>query len=183
MAEYRYPNTPVDLPSFIEEIKSALDHVVKGSLGMDGADFVVTTEEPLSQADHDTLDATVAAHNPNSLLIQKVKKGEEIDHNTAVIILKGFTYQGKVFSLSEVAQIKLIGTYAVRNHPAFPYPVKWNTKNNYSTVSLADATALENFFLLAMQAVRVAVDSGTALKDQVRAATTQAELDAVVDNR
>jgi len=52
-----------------------------------------------------------------------------------------------------------------------------------SATNLVGAEDVVNFYGNAMLTVRAHLDSGTALKEQVKAATTKTEVDAVVDNR
>ncbi len=59
----------------------------------------------------------------------------------------------------------------------------YNTLDDMGAVSLANAQEVRNFFLTALATYRAAIDSGSALKAQVRAASTEAEVDAVVDDR
>jgi hypothetical protein len=110
----------------------------------------------------------------------------EIDARTVELVESGFEFpaeSGNIFSLSERSQIKITNAYLMRNRPEMVYPVYWNSKDNTISIELADAEALESYYLAATGACRYYLDSGTALKNQIRAATTVAEVDAVVDNR
>jgi len=79
------------------------------------------------------------------------------------------------------SQLTLLGSFNAR--AALVYPVRWNTIDDADVHDLQNATDIEDMYAAAVSAVRAALDSGTALKDQVRAATTRAALDAVVDGR
>ena len=113
----------------------------------------------------------------------KNAKCAAIDTRTAELIDQGFSYSSKTFSLSLASQSMLEGSYPVKNHVSLTYPIVWNTIDDLDTISLADATDLENFYLTALGTFRARRDSGTTLKDQVRAASTIAAVDAVVDSR
>ena len=76
-----------------------------------------------------------------------------------------------------------MGTHQAKHDPAFTYPVKWNTLDDSDVIEIADSSALHTFYLTALGTYRTHVDSGTTLKDSVRAATTIAEVDAVEDTR
>jgi hypothetical protein len=104
-----------------------------------------------------------------------------IDQRTQEVIARGFIFAGKTFSLSANAQLTLLGTFNART--ALTYPVRWNTIDDTDTYELQDQTQVEAMYAAAVAAVRLALDSGTALKDQVRAASTSAALDAIVDTR
>jgi len=147
------------------------------------ADFVDT----LTGAEVTTLDDTVAAHQLVAALADaKAEKIRSIDANTGRLIALGFEFpasSGTIFSLSDSAQRTLLAADQQRSDPSFTYPVVWNSLDDSATISLADATELHDFVITAVGTTRAHLDSGTDLKDQVRAATTVAEVEAVVDNR
>ncbi len=111
---------------------------------------------------------------------------DEIDLKTRELIAGGFTYppnSGQVFSLSLRSQAKIIATHNARVDPLLRFPQRWNTNDNKGVVTIPSKEGLHAFYMTAMGTVRIHLDSGTALKDQIRAATTRAEVDAVIDNR
>ena len=130
----------------------------------------------MTQAEKDVVDAT-------NLAGMKAARIVAVDLRTDELIAQGFAFAGKVFSLSLAAQAKMTGIHAVKDHPAITYPIVWNTKDDLDHHSLASAAEVEGFYLTALGTIRAHLDSGTALHDAVNAATTQAELDAVVDLR
>lgn len=111
----------------------------------------------------------------------KPMKVAAIDQKTEEVIARGFVFASKTFSLSANAQLTLLGTFNART--ALVYPVRWNTIDDADVYELQSSVDVEGMYAAAVAAVRSALDSGTALKDQVRAATTRAALDAVVDGR
>lgn len=117
------------------------------------------------------------------LIEAKAAKFASIDARTDELIASGFTFASKQFSLSQAAQSRLMGINQVRDDENVTYPIKWNTIDDSDTYSIPDSATVLSFYLTAVGTYRTHVDSGTALKDQVRAATTVAEVDAVVDNR
>jgi hypothetical protein len=129
----------------------------------------------------------VTAHQAVAALASaKGEKIKGIDEHTGALISKGFEFppaSGIMFSLSNSAQRTLLAADAQRNDPSFTYPVVWNSKDDLSDISLADTAALHNFVLTAVGTTRYWLDSGTGLKSQVRAATTVAQVEAIVDNR
>lgn len=138
---------------------------------------IVTVDSDPSEADIDTYREGIALQET------KKKRVLQIDRHTDQLIEQGFSYGGDTFSLSTFAQLKLVGSDTARNEPGFVYPVVWNNIDNTGTISLADATELHGFYLLAVGTIRSHLDSGTSLKNQVCAATTMAELNAIVDDR
>lgn len=113
----------------------------------------------------------------------KAVKYLEIDKRTGELIAAGFFYAGFQFSLSTEAQSRLMGLNQVRDHPMITYPVKWNNLDDTHVYNLANADEVLTFYLTAVGTYRTHVDSGTALKQQVRDAANKAAVDAVVDNR
>jgi hypothetical protein len=130
----------------------------------------------MSQAEKDTQDAT-------DLPTLKQTRYAEIDARTDELIAAGFTYASKQFSLSLASQNKMMGTHQVKDDPALTYPVEWNTIDDTDSYSIADAADLDAFYLQALGTVRAHLDSGTSLKNSIRAAADTAAVDAVVDSR
>ena len=132
-------------------------------------------------------DGTDLSHysEQGTLGVYKAAKIRDIDRRTDELIDAGFVFPpgGQTFSLSDKAQAKLNGAFAARNEPEFTYPKEWNTKDDDGTYVLADANAVRSFYLTAVGTVSAHLESGTVLKKQVNAATTTAEVDAVVDTR
>lgn len=148
-------------------------------------DVLVVFEEALTDEQKAGLDVVVTNHvdDAHHLPSLKTQKFAEIDRKTTRLIEAGFTYQGRRFSLGGTAQIKLIGIDLMRNDPLVVYPVKYNTLDDADSISLQDATSVHDFVLMAFGTYRAFLDSGTALKDQVRAATTVEAVNIIVDPR
>ena len=102
---------------------------------------------------------------------------------TQAIAAGSFVYDGKQFSLSTTGQFNTLVMYTRRNEVGFAYPVVRATKDNTSSVSLPDAAAVEAFYTASENAVRAFLDEGNALKAQVNALATVAEVAAFVDPR
>lgn len=110
----------------------------------------------------------------------------EIDARTDALIAQGFEYppsSGKFFSLSLEAQLRIQGCMSSRDLPQFVFPVAWNTIDDRDHYDVADANDMVGFYLTALGTLRSKIDSGTALKEQVRVAADIAEIQAVVDSR
>jgi hypothetical protein len=153
-------------------------------LTVDDGSFSVVFDIDPSAAEKTSVDNAVAAHSgPTSLEVAKSLKAAAIDARTEALISEGFTFSSKQFSLSVNSQLKLIGAFAARSDPAMTYPIKWNNKDDTDTISIADAAGLLSFYLTGVAAMRGHLDSGTALKDDVRAASTVAEVEAITDTR
>jgi hypothetical protein len=122
---------------------------------------------------------------PTELTLDEYKelRYHEIDTRTSEIVLLGFTYQSKVFSLSQNAQINLLALDETRDDPALTYPIIYNTIDDLDSYTVADSTDLHTMYLTALATKKGTVDSGTTLKTSIRNATTQAEVDAIIDNR
>lgn len=116
-----------------------------------------------------------------SLPAYKKEKNLDIDLRSALLIEDGFTYQGKVFSLSTNAQINISALNQTRND--LTYPVTYNTIDDIDTYDVVDAADMNAMYMTALAAKKAVLDGGTSLKTQVRQATTKEEVDAVIDNR
>jgi len=155
-----------------------------------GTAVVVNTDVELTQEQVDTMSTKVADCKASAeigvLPALKAKKCGEIDARTDELIAMGFEYpssSGKMHSLSLQAQNKLNGLFALRDMPQVTYPLTYNTRDDDETIELVDSTAVVYFALTAFGTIRAHTDSGTALKDQVRAASTIAEVQAIADER
>lgn len=118
-----------------------------------------------------------------SLTKYKRSKTDTIDIRTGELIAQGFSYADKIFSLSGNAQTNILALFTTRGHVALAYPIQYSTIDDADSYNVVDATDVENMYLAALGTKRAHLDSGNALKDQVRAATDKAEVDAVTDNR
>lgn len=193
MIDYHYPRNLVygqwdlDIDSISESIKGLLP----GKMFLAKThDSVVSLEFEiaLDPAEVTTLDQIVADNRAafSPLPAAKEIKFQEIDARTVELVNQGFTFppgSGMVFSLSIPGQIKLLGIEVLRNDPAMVYPIRFNTIDDRNAIDLANATAVHNMALTAFGTYRGYVDSGSALKDQVRACTTVDQVNAIVDPR
>lgn len=113
----------------------------------------------------------------------KVLRYHEIDLRTEEKISLGFSYAGKVFSLSANAQTNILALDNTRNDVAMSYPIGYSTKDDSEHYDVVDATSLHNMYLTALATKKSWVDSGTVLKDAVRAAVDEQAVQAIIDNR
>lgn len=111
----------------------------------------------------------------------KAARIEEIQERTGELRDEGFSYSGKQFGLSPRSVDMLEGVIIAKD--SLSYPQTWNTLDELGSHDLADAAEVEVFFMTALGTYKAIQDAGSALKASIRAATTKAELDAVVDNR
>ena len=138
--------------------------------------------DALSANDNTTLDNVVATHTPK-LKAAKTNKFDQIDSKTNSLINNGFTFASKTFSLSLAGQSTLLGLDLLRNDIALTYPIYYNSIDYNDVLEITDSITVHNMVLTAVGTYRAHKDSGTALKDQVRAATTVAGVEGIVDNR
>lgn len=188
MAEYPYPRINAggyDLAQlqFSSEVNTALPGVT-ARVCCDPTTATVVTGVVLDAGQEATLAALAASYD--GIVPLQEAKNAAIDRNTGDLIVQGFQYPpttGLIFSLSPTAQTNLLGLESAADNPAFTYPVDWNSIDDEAVYEIPDAATAHLFYLTALGTIRAWKDSGTALKDQVRAATTPAEVAAVVDNR
>lgn len=189
MPDYPYTRTPNatgwDLggPDFHDVVKAAVPAKVP-KITCSGTSCVITYAEALTPTEKADLDGAVT--NFSTLGRLKKRRYSEIDARTEQLIAEGFEYpasSGQMFSLSTVAQANLLGLKTMAEDPAFIYPVTWNFIDDSGMLTIPDAATALAFYMTAVGAVRSRRDSGTAIKDQIRAATTEAEVLAIVDPR
>lgn len=107
----------------------------------------------------------------------------EIDQRTEEKIGAGFSHNQKVFSLSSSAQTNILALDHTRNDPSMTYPIKYNTINDDDTYMVPDADDLHTMYLSAVGTKKHWLDTGTDLKDLIRAAVDYAGVQTVVDYR
>ena len=95
----------------------------------------------------------------------------------------GFSYASKVFSLSANAQTNILALDNTKDDPALSYPIGYSTKDDSEHYDVVDATDLHNMYLTALATKKSWVDSGTVLKDAVRAAIDENAVSLIIDNR
>lgn len=146
--------------------------------------LVVTTERKLTEAEVASITPVLAAHQSDAthLPTKKAQKIASIDNKTKVLIGRGFIYNGIRFSLSDNMQKNLLGAMLSRENPAI-FPISFNSLDDASDVTVANASELEAMYSAAMLAIRAAWDAGTALKARVRDAETVTAVSAISDNR
>ena len=113
----------------------------------------------------------------------KALRFKEIDERTGELVLNGFSYAGKVFSMSMNAQINIEALNSSRNDPAITYPIEYSTLDDNDNYFVQDATDIHNMYLTALGTKKSYVDSGTVLKDAIRAAINAVEVSQIIDNR
>ena len=107
----------------------------------------------------------------------------EIDNRTGQLIDNGFSFAGNTFSLSQNAQINILALDVSRNDAAIIYPIEYNTLTDDVIVLVPDATTVHNMYLTALGTKKAVLDSGTVLKNQIRAAVDKAAVNVIIDNR
>jgi len=118
-----------------------------------------------------------------TLLDYKNYRYKEIDERTGLLISAGFTYQGKVFSLSQNAQINILGLDNTRDDAALTYPIAYSTIDDSDSYSVIDSVDLHTMYLTALGTKKSYVDNGTVLKDSVRIAVNEQDVQLIIDNR
>jgi hypothetical protein len=113
----------------------------------------------------------------------KLAKAEEVDRRTQQLIEGGFTHDSVEFSLSENAQKNWNRLYSMLLSGTLVYPVSVSAKDISVLYELADAAAVTAFYTAMNTTIESHLQSGRNLKAQIFAATTKAELDAIVDPR
>lgn len=175
--------------SFVVESESSTGLKVLGQLSLEDVLKKVNEEKGWRPA------------SPTSIVIPKVKEKRNkveiskdqlleykkqsitatVDKNTSTLINHGFSFKGAVLSSSETAQSKW--AFFLLSKDALSYPFTVSTKDNSGTVEISSAAELEQALAALAAHVQGYLNSGTLLKKRVAEATSQAELDAIVDDR
>lgn len=119
---------------------------------------------------------TVNLWNPDSVELSLLYVIDRTDAKTAETIFEGFTYDGNLFSMSTSAQINWTNLFFI---PDEMFPLNVSTKNDETVYSLALANR-QAFYGAALTHKNGALQAGNALKAAAKAATTIAELEAVL---
>lgn len=162
---------------------SKLDAEVRASDAVSGFSGLTTQGDTLTVhgtvLDQAALDAVIHGHAALSLAEKKAAKVLAIDSRTRAIISAGFSFDGSQFSLSQQAQTNWLGLSVLQDLLSWPMGITNNADATY-------ALSLENlvpFLASGSGVIATAVGTGRALKIAANAASTQGELDAVVDSR
>lgn len=102
----------------------------------------------------------------------------EIDNKTNELISQGFVFDGHTFSMSTNAQINW-SNFPNLPDELFPLPVMDINEDVYS-LALADKL---NFYLAALNYKNTHLQSGSALKAQIKIAVDKPTISAIIDNR
>lgn len=158
----------------VPELLAKLDRVAMGSVSVD-AWFTSS----LTQEESDLLNGVLAAV---ALSRTKYLKMAEIDNRTQELIAQGFAFKSKTLSLSGNAQRYYLGMMVGASFLTYPFAV--NALDDLDgTVSIESIDEVQACYAAAVGTIASRLGGGTALKDQVRAATTVSEVEAVEDNR
>lgn len=113
----------------------------------------------------------------------KREKYVAIDARTEEIISQGFYFGDPVAIMSNSANAQRTWNGMAIMSSSLSYPVTVPSLYDDTNLVLQNETETLQFYGVAVSAVRAGRDGGSALKDQVRAATTKEQVDAVEDNR
>jgi hypothetical protein len=114
----------------------------------------------------------------------KNKRCQEVDLKTEQLIFSGFSFDGKLFSLSDNAQRNWMGISAaisagLLTEQDFPFTLSAKDDTIYK-LSWANRN---NFMACVLRGISIPKGAGTALKNQILLAQTIEEINAIVDNR
>jgi hypothetical protein len=144
--------------------------------------LAVSSTNALDQA---TLDMVITVHKAGAqaacLVCNRSHRIQEIDTRTEGIIAGGFTHSDKQFSLSLESQINWTNAGLNAGALTYPYRVATNLDDDYH--DFVDIAEMQTAYMEALTAKSIALITGANLKKALNEATTQAELDAIVDTR
>jgi len=114
------------------------------------------------------------------LTILKTECKVEIDLRTQELILGGFAFNGKLFSLSSNAQMNWTALNSVRDALTYPQAVSTSDDGEYQ---FADAIELNAFAMTALGTAGFHYSSGRTLKVSIDAAVDEVAINAIIDTR
>lgn len=97
---------------------------------------------------------------------------------TEALLVSGFTYNGKTFFLDKESSVKWLG---LKEAQISEFPI--NIVSKEGQVQQLTALTVIDFYNAAFSRGRAIEEGGGVLKYQASLCTTQAQLDAIVDNR
>ena len=107
----------------------------------------------------------------------------DIDERTGELISAGFTHESLQFSLSQNSQINISALHQSKDDVALTYPIKYNTIDDLDCYDVPDASDLHVMYLTALATKKGFIDSGTALKQEVRDAVDIEAVNLILDER
>lgn len=109
---------------------------------------------------------------------------DKVDVRTTELIALGHEYpplSGQLFSLSERAQINILGVHSWKD--ILTYPKAYTTKDNKITIHIEDAIEAETFCLNGLATKDGHLSSGNDFIKLINACETIPEVNAIIDNR
>ena len=147
----------------------------------DGLSLVLTFEEELSSEQTTTLDALIAAHDPQVLEELKVQRRKEIDKRTTEIVSEGFEFAGITFSASVEAQARIMACVIAGANA--PFPIRWMSKDDTTYFDVTDVEMMAAFYSTGLGTLKAKIDLGTNLKIQINAANSVEAVNSIEDPR
>lgn len=111
---------------------------------------------------------------------RKADRIKAADSKSQTLIYNGFTFNNKVFSMSLEAQTNWAAIQANRANLTYPFEVSTKDGGSYS---FANSEEVNTFYLAGFEFKANILAGGRILRANLNAATTNEELNAVVDNR
>lgn len=137
-------------------------------------------EIPLSDQTVD-MGEFVLAGDAVRLTKAKRRRIAQVNRRTEALIGEGVSHGGLTMSLSSVGQFNLKVLWDLR--ASFAYPIRVGNIDDTAQLELADAAAVDAWFQAATARVLSVRLGGEELRQAIRSAADQAELDAIEDDR
>lgn len=172
----------ISMDRFHEQVATLLGGNLVGLHTSDSV-LIVETMQALGDSETAKLKAIMAEHRADKhhLPTMKAIKFGAIDARTRDLFDEGFEKDGCKFSLSIGAQVKLLRLDAIRFE--LEYPVTLNSLGDDTSYTVATPEGMHELVVYGLLRVHEIVESGTDLKDLVRAARTTQEVARIIDPR
>ena len=181
MSTHTYPIDPaecVELFRYLTEHGFSAQHRV-----IDGAgEITIVFDVDLTADETAVLDAAMGNYD-GELYTARALRMRNVDVRTRELLAQGFLYDGHVFSLSLEAQANWNRMIAKHAADKLTFPTDEVSTFYGVRHSFVDAASFNAFADAYLAAVDTVIESGRALKDQINAATTVGDVNAVIDDR
>jgi len=123
---------------------------------------------------------SIRRHESELLFESKLERCEEVDKRTDELFSLGYTYNGKKFSLSEKAQLRILSAL---NDPGVFYPFEIATLDNSESETMESIEDVRAINLAISSKINEHVGKGSDLKNQINGALDEDALELIIDNR
>ena len=144
-----------------------------------GTEIKFFFESNISEIDLDRV--IVESAEAGYFIERKIIRKQIIDERSRELLSQGFIFMDEVMSLSNESQANASSLYIDRAINI--YPIQLANQDDTAVITLTNESDLSDYYNAGKNRKMMILIAGTSLKMQMESASTEAELDAIVDNR